>query len=92
MQRPGYHEVLANVRALALDLTETISAGQPPTNTGLMDSSDVKAACLRLPNLLRNFQQGADELDKAFNGSERIWVEEHRKQEGLARAADQAVR
>jgi len=41
---------------------------------------------------MKSVQQPADELDKAFKDSERIWVEERRKQDGIVRAADQAVR
>src|SRR5262249_14897086 len=53
----SYQEVLGKVRALGRDLSEAVGACEAPTNASLLDSSDVQAACLKLPNFMKSFQQ-----------------------------------
>jgi hypothetical protein len=89
-------EVAGKFAELRRDLNEIFSAcrslGESPTNTGLVDSSNVRTACVTLSDSVKRFQPHADELDKAFADSERVWTEELRKQESIVKAADQASR
>ena len=92
----SYRDIANTVGALARDLGEAKvvcqSGEQGGTTMGASDHSALRAACKTIPDLLRSFEQRGSALEMAFADSERVWAEEHRKQDGIVRTSDLASR
>jgi len=54
--------------------------------------ADLHAACLKFIDAAKNFKQNLEALGRSFDQTEKIWVEERRKQERIIQASDVASR
>jgi len=86
-----YTEILEKVQVLGRELTETETECKSLAVLFPHDTQ-FQQMCSGLSNTKRTYQRQAQTMQGAFAESERIWNEERRKQEGVERAADQAVR
>jgi hypothetical protein len=88
----SFQEVVGKFTELSRDLSEIFNAcrslGGSPTSTGLVHSPNVQAACVTLSDSVKRLQPHVDELQRAFADSERVWIEEWRKQVSIVRASD----
>jgi hypothetical protein len=55
-------------------------------------SADLSSACVKFRDAGRKLSQSMGALNEAFRLAEKVWAEEHRKQEGIVRASETASR
>jgi hypothetical protein len=86
-----YEEIVGKVRTLGRELSEA-DAECRSLSDRIQGDTQVLQLCSGLAKVKSTYQNEVQTMQNAFAESERIWAEEHRKQGGVARAADQAVR
>lgn len=99
VEASDFHSVTeVEYRALDAKATDTISALASLNNNcktgGVIGEGmpQLYAICTGVGEKGNRLSQAVKRLQSAFNSSQQIWSEERQKQEGIARAANQAVR
>ena len=85
----AYADIAAKIQPLVkatIEFTPLCQSAEAQQRT------DLQAACLQYFVATKKFKPSMEALERSFNQTEKVWVEEHGKQEGIIRASDIASR
>jgi len=85
----SYRDAASKIRALnnvILEFTQLCRTAEAKRH------SELRTACLQFAEAVKKFTPSVEALERSFNQTEKVWIEEHGKQEPIIRAADMASR
>lgn len=85
----AYADIAAKIQPLVkatIEFTPLCQSAEAQQRT------DLQAACLQYFVAVKKFKPSMEALERSFNRTEKVWVEEHGKQDGIIRASDIASR